>query len=102
MTQPRSFTVYGRRNGSQIHISWTGGELSGDQPTIDLVSIEAELATLGVDDHQSWAQVSYSEQPLAADPLADPSSTWWLIKNVLDKVNQVEGDAPPEAADQVR
>jgi hypothetical protein len=102
MTQPPSFTVRGSRNGSPVQISWTGGKLAGDPPTVDLVLVEAELAKLHPGDHQSWSRVTYADDALAEDPLGDPASAWQLIRNVLDTVTGVEGDAPPDALERLR
>lgn len=102
MVQPRSFTVRGSRNGSKVHVSWTDGQLSGDPPTVDLVTVEAELASVEAVDRQSWAQVGFGDQVLAADPLSDADSAWLLIKSVFDTITDVDGDAPDAAADSRR
>lgn len=97
MTATRSFTVRGSRNGSQVNISWTGGKLGGDPPTVDLVTVEAELAKLHPGDHQSWSHITDADGTLAHDPLADPTSAWRLIRSVVDTISTVEGDAPESA-----
>lgn len=102
MTQPRSFTVHGSRNGSQVHISWTGGKLAGDPPTVDLVMVEAELAKLHPGDKQSWSHVTDADGTLADEPLTDATSAWRLIRSVLDTISGVEGDAPQQAIDELR
>lgn len=102
MTQPRSFTVRGSRNGSHVHISWIGGKLDGDPPTVDLVLVEAELAQLHPGDRQSWSGVTYAGAALADDPLSNAASAWRLIRNVLDTVTEVAGDAPEEALESLR
>jgi hypothetical protein len=93
-----TFTVRGGRNGSQVQITWTDGRLSGDPPSVDLVEIEAELVALNPDDQQSWSAVMYPGHALPADLLADPVMSWRLIESVLDTVQAVDGDVPPEAA----
>lgn len=91
------FTVKGGRNGSQVHITWVDGKLSGDPPTVDLVEVEAELARLHTHDRLSWAQVVDPESRLPADPLTEPSAAWHLIVSVLDTVQSADGDLPAEA-----
>lgn len=102
MTSTSSFTVRGSRNGSQVAITWTGGKLDGDPPTVDLVTIEAELAKLHPGDRQSWSYLSYANDTLTEDPLADPTSAWRLIRSVVDTIRTVEGDAPESAITEVR
>jgi hypothetical protein len=92
-----TFTVRGSRNGSQVHITWTDGQLSGDPPTIDLVQVEAELARLHPHDRLSWSQVVDPDHSLPVDPLAEPVACWRLIRSVLDSVHSGEGDLPAEA-----
>jgi len=94
-----TFTVRGGRTGSQVHVTWTDGKLSGDPPTVDLIQVEAELAHLNPNDRQSWSHFVDPYRELPEDPLADPSATWRLIKSVLDNVQAGEGDLPAEAAE---
>jgi hypothetical protein len=91
------FTVRGSRNGSKVHVHWADGHLSGDPPTVDLVHVEAELASLHPGDRQSWSAVVDPDQSLPPDPLADPVASWRLIRSVLDTVQSGEGDLPAEA-----
>lgn len=102
MTTPGKFTVRGSRNGSQVHVTWLDGKLSGDPPTVDFVELEAEMAGLYPDDPNSMAAQFYGADDLGADPLANPVSAWRLIRSVLDSVTVVEGDAPPEALERPR
>ena len=97
-----TFTVRGGRNGSQVHVTWSDGQLSGDPPTVDLVQVEAELAQLHPHDRLSWSQVVDPDHTLPADPLADRSASWRLIRSVLDTVHSGDGDLPAEAATAVR
>lgn len=96
MTQ-QSFTVRGGRNGSQVFVTWTDGDLSGDPPTVDLVHVEAELAVLHPDDAHSWSAVQ-QYGALREKPLEDPEIAWHLISSVLDTVAAVDGDIPAAAA----
>jgi hypothetical protein len=97
----RTFTVHGGRNGSQVFVTWTDGEISGDPPTVDLVHVEVELAALNPGDCHSWRQVGgYGELP--DNPLRDPDMAWRLIASVLDTVTKAEGDLPPAARDASR
>lgn len=93
-----TFTVRGGRNGSQVHVTWSDGHLSGDPPTVDLLEVEAELVRLHVDDRLSWAHVVDPQHTLPGDPLADPVAAWRLIQSVLDVVQSGSGDLPAEAA----
>ena len=95
--RPRSFTVRGARNGSQVFITWTDGIVSGDPPTVDLVQVEAELAALHPSDAQSWNRVA-GFGDLGANPLKDPDSAWKIISSVLDTISSVEGQAPEGAS----
>jgi hypothetical protein len=98
-----SFSVRGSRNGSLVRVTWTDGRVGGDPPTVDLIEVEAQLATIGAADERfsAWFSERYGDAP-PPDPLADPSAAWRLIANVIDVVNEVEGDAPAEALDVVR
>ena len=95
----QTFTVRGGRNGSQVHVTWTDGRLSGDPPTVDLVEVEAELASLHPHDRQSWSHVSHGGAALPGDPLSDPEATWRLIVSVLDTLTGGEGDLPAAAVE---
>lgn len=97
----RTFTVRGSRNGSKVHLSWTDGRLGGDPPTVDLVTVEAELVALNPTGRHTWARLAVGGD-LVDDPLADPSATWLLIKSVFDSISEVDGDPPPEAFEEVR
>lgn len=96
------YTVRGARNGSQVHVTWNDGTLSGDPPTVDLMQVEAELARLHPEDRLSWARLVDPDGSLPAEPLADPVACWRLIRSVLDTVQSGEGDLPPEAAAALR
>lgn len=54
----RRFRVEGSRNGSLVHLTWNGGVLTGDPPTIDLLEVEAELLRQVPQDRRSWAALS--------------------------------------------
>lgn len=92
MTQ--KFTVRGGRNGSQVHVHWTDGVLTGDPPTVDLLQVEAEMVTVFPTDRSTWGFRVSAGNTLPADPLADPESAWALIVSVLDTVTSYEGDLP--------
>lgn len=94
----QTFTIRGSRNGSQVRITWSDGQLSGDPPTTDLLRVEAELVAMYPGDRQSWAHVADPESSMPADPLTDPDAAWRLMVSVLDKVTTGEGDLPPSAA----
>lgn len=102
MTSSQKFTVRGVRNGSQVHVTWSDGKLTGDPPTVDFVELEAEMAGLYPDDPNSMASQFYGEADMSGDPLADAASAWRLIESVLDSVTTVEGDAPPDAIERPR
>lgn len=93
-----TFTVRGGRNGSQVHVTWADGKLSGDPPTVDLVELEAELVAVNRRDRQSWSHVVDPDGDLPQDPLLDPTAAWRLIRSVLDTVQTGSGDLPAEAA----
>jgi hypothetical protein len=96
-----TFTIRGGRNGSQVHVTWTDGTLSGDPPTVDLVEVEAELARMNPRDRQSWSHVVDPDGELPPDPLGDPTATWRLIRSVIDNVQTGSGDLPAEAAAEI-
>jgi hypothetical protein len=97
----KSFTVRGGRNGSQVFVTWTDGVIAGDPPTVDLIQVEAELATLHPYDAHSWSHVNEFGE-LGVEPLRDPDEAWLLIRSVLDTVTAVEGDAPAAALESPR
>lgn len=97
MTTTQAFTIRGGRNGSQVHVTWTDGTLSGDPPTVDLLQVEAELAGMHPYDDKSWARQAYPEGRLPSDPISDPNGAWTLIASVLDTVTAGEGDLPDGA-----
>lgn len=92
------FTIKGSRNGSRVQVTWTDGVLTGDPPTLDLLAVEAELASLHAGDRHSWAAVTDPQGTLPADPLRDPDGAWTLIASVLDSVTAGDGDLPEGAA----
>ncbi len=92
------FTIKGSRNGSRVQVTWSDGVLTGDPPTLDLLAIEAELASLHAGDRHSWAAVTDPQGTLPADPLRDPDAAWTLIASVLDSVTAGDGDLPVGAS----
>jgi len=71
-----------------VSLTWDGGSLSGDPPTIDLIEIEIELAFVA----QGDPNVARSGSPLAdsdCDALADPQAALRLIRRVLDRVTEI-------------
>ena len=93
----QSFTVRGGRNGSQVHVRWTDGVLSGDPPTVDLLDVEAEMVSVFPSERIMWGGQVDPQGALAANALADPESAWTLIVSVLDSVTSGEGDLPRAA-----
>jgi hypothetical protein len=97
------FTVSGTRNGSLVQISWSGGELSGDPPTIDLVLVEAMIARDQTTD--PLVAELFHDAPDGfdlADPLGDPRSAYYLISRVFDTIRDASGDVPPTRAHERR
>ena len=95
------YTIRGSRNGSRVQVTWTDGVLTGDPPTLDLLIIEAELASLPGRDRHSWATVADPQGTLPADPLRDPDAAWTLIASVFDSITAGEGDLPTGAVERL-
>jgi len=95
----RRFRVEGSRNGSLVHLTWNGGVLTGDPPTIDLLEVEAELLRQVPQDRRSWAALSDPEGLVGDRPLTDPDAVWHLIVRVLDTITSAEGDLPQAAVE---
>lgn len=81
-----SFTVRGLRNGSQVHVHWERGAISGDPPTVDLLLVNAELAGSCAADRmvERAGMVAAS-----ATPLAEPASAVAFVCAALDRVTEV-------------
>ena len=88
-----AFSVSGMRNGSPVVVSWISGVLSGDPPTVDLVGVEEDLATVGQRDplvrRSSGSAASHLPR------LEDPRDALVLIRRVLDRVITITVGAGP-------
>ena len=66
-----SFKVRGYRNGSVVSVTWREGALTGDPPTIDLISFDAEMAMASRSDPQFTRSLAL-DGGADGSPLADP------------------------------
>ena len=84
-----AFTVRGSRNGSLVEVTWSGGALSGDFPTCDLVEVQAAMAVGAQGDPAYGREVSALYGQLPQEPLDDPEATYRVVEQVLDAIRDV-------------
>lgn len=84
-----SFTVRGSRNGSLVRVTWTGGALSGDPPTCDLIEVQADVVSGGLADPALHNRFESLYGTLPERPLAEPVAAYRVMTRVFDTVREV-------------